>query len=53
MLLARGVGEGHEAFCEEVAALALGAEAALAPKYEGAQLALGVVMCCLEVPMDP
>src|SRR5262249_56519717 len=43
-LLARGVGNGHEPLGEQVAALALGAKAALAPQHERAELTLGVVV---------
>ncbi len=38
------VGHRHQPLCEEVAALALRAEAALAPENEGPQLALSVIV---------
>ena len=44
LLLAGGMGHGHQALGEEVAPLALGPKRASAPENEGAQLALGVVV---------
>ena len=49
LLLARGMSHRHQPFGEQVAALALGAERALAPEHEGAQLPLGVVVGRLDV----
>lgn len=43
-LLARGVGDGHEALGEQIAALALRTEAAPAPQHERPELPLSVVM---------
>jgi hypothetical protein len=48
LLLACGVGDGHQVFGEGVAALALGAERAFAPKNERANLSLSVVICRLD-----
>jgi hypothetical protein len=44
LLLAGGMGHGHQAFGEEIAPLALRAKRASAPENEGAQLALSVVV---------
>ena len=44
MLLARGVGDGHQVFGEGVAAVALGTERALAPENERANFPLSMVI---------
>ncbi len=44
LLLACGVGDGHQVLREEIAASTLRAERALSPENEGADLPLGVVM---------
>jgi hypothetical protein len=49
VLLSGGSRNAHQAFSEQVAALALRAEAALPPQHEGPQFALGVVVCRLDV----
>ena len=51
LLLARGVRDGHQIFGERIAAITLGTEGALAPKNEGANLSLSVIVGRLDASL--